>query len=66
MTRWREITPAKIGVELETLRPDQLEYIGVKVEGPYSQSTTDTNLGSGNIEVDENPGFLGIFLICNF
>jgi len=26
---------AKIGVELETLRPDQAEYIGVKVEGPY-------------------------------
>ena len=25
----------KIGVELETLRPDQAEYIGVKVEGPY-------------------------------
>jgi adenosylhomocysteinase len=26
---------AKIGVELETLRPDQAEYIGVTVEGPY-------------------------------
>ena len=26
---------SKIGVELETLRPDQAEYIGVKVEGPY-------------------------------
>lgn len=26
---------AKIGVELETLRVDQAEYIGVKVEGPY-------------------------------
>ncbi len=26
---------AKIGVELETLRPEQAEYIGVKVEGPY-------------------------------
>ena len=26
---------AKIGVELETLRPDQAEYIGVKVEGPF-------------------------------
>ena len=26
---------AKIGVELETLRSDQAEYIGVKVEGPY-------------------------------
>tara|TARA_Y100000766_G_C18335785_1_gene332387 strand:- start:59 stop:490 length:432 start_codon:yes stop_codon:yes gene_type:complete len=26
---------AKIGVELETLRADQAEYIGVKVEGPY-------------------------------
>ena len=25
----------KIGVELETLRPDQAEYIGVKVAGPY-------------------------------
>jgi adenosylhomocysteinase len=25
----------KIGVELETLRPDQAEYIGVKVEGPF-------------------------------
>ena len=25
----------KIGVELETLRPDQAEYIGVDVEGPY-------------------------------
>jgi len=25
----------KIGVELEILRPDQAEYIGVKVEGPY-------------------------------
>jgi adenosylhomocysteinase len=25
----------KIGVELETLRPDQAEYIGVTVEGPY-------------------------------
>lgn len=26
---------AKIGVELEQLRPDQAEYIGVKVEGPF-------------------------------
>jgi adenosylhomocysteinase len=26
---------SKIGVELETLRTDQAEYIGVKVEGPY-------------------------------
>lgn len=26
---------AKIGVELEELRQDQAEYIGVKVEGPY-------------------------------
>jgi adenosylhomocysteinase len=26
---------AKIGVELETLREDQAEYIGVKVEGPF-------------------------------
>ncbi len=26
---------AKIGVELDTLRPDQAQYIGVKVEGPY-------------------------------
>lgn len=26
---------AKIGVELDELRPDQAEYIGVKVEGPY-------------------------------
>ncbi|MBT8384344.1 MAG: adenosylhomocysteinase [Bacteroidia bacterium] len=26
---------SKIGVELETLRPDQAKYIGVKVEGPY-------------------------------
>ena len=26
---------AKIGVELEQLREDQAEYIGVKVEGPY-------------------------------
>ena len=26
---------SKIGVELETLREDQAEYIGVKVEGPY-------------------------------
>lgn len=26
---------AKIGVELETLRPEQAEYIGVNVEGPY-------------------------------
>ena len=26
---------AKIGVELETLRPDQAKYIGVEVEGPY-------------------------------
>ena len=25
----------KIGVELETLRPDQAEYIGVEIEGPY-------------------------------
>ena len=25
----------KIGVELETLRQDQADYIGVKVEGPY-------------------------------
>jgi adenosylhomocysteinase len=25
----------KIGVELDDLRPDQAEYIGVKVEGPY-------------------------------
>jgi adenosylhomocysteinase len=26
---------AKIGVELETLRKDQADYIGVKVEGPF-------------------------------
>ena len=26
---------AKIGVELETLRADQADYIGVKIEGPY-------------------------------
>ena len=26
---------AKIGVELDVLRPGQAEYIGVKVEGPY-------------------------------
>ena len=26
---------AKIGVELDVLRPDQAEYIGVAVEGPY-------------------------------
>ena len=26
---------AKIGVKLTTLRPEQAEYIGVKVEGPY-------------------------------
>ena len=26
---------AKIGVELETLRPDQAKYIGVSVDGPY-------------------------------
>jgi adenosylhomocysteinase len=26
---------AKIGVELEELRKDQAEYIGVTVEGPY-------------------------------
>jgi adenosylhomocysteinase len=26
---------AKIGAELETLRPDQAEYIGVEVEGPF-------------------------------
>ena len=26
---------AKIGVELETLRPDQADYIGVAVEGPF-------------------------------
>ncbi|MBW7942567.1 MAG: adenosylhomocysteinase, partial [Candidatus Kuenenia stuttgartiensis] len=25
----------KIGVELTELRPDQAEYIGVTVEGPY-------------------------------
>ena len=26
---------ARLGVELETLRPDQAEYIGVTVEGPF-------------------------------
>ncbi|KAI9549699.1 putative adenosylhomocysteise-like [Daphnia sinensis] len=26
---------SKIGVELETLRPDQAEYIGVAIEGPF-------------------------------
>lgn len=26
---------ARLGVELETLRPEQAEYIGVSVEGPY-------------------------------
>ena len=26
---------AKLGVELETLRPDQAEYIGVEVKGPF-------------------------------
>ena len=26
---------AKLGVELETLRPEQAEYIGVKVQGPF-------------------------------
>jgi adenosylhomocysteinase len=25
----------KLGVKLTKLRPDQAEYIGVKVEGPY-------------------------------
>ena len=25
----------KIGVELETLRADQAEYIGVEIQGPY-------------------------------
>ena len=25
----------KIGVELESLRQDQADYIGVKIEGPY-------------------------------
>ena len=25
----------KIGVELEELRPDQADYIGVQVEGPF-------------------------------
>ena len=27
----------KIGVELDVLRKDQAEYIGVKVEGPYKR-----------------------------
>jgi adenosylhomocysteinase len=26
---------AKLGVELETLRPEQADYIGVGVEGPF-------------------------------
>jgi adenosylhomocysteinase len=26
---------AKLGVELETLRPEQAAYIGVEIEGPY-------------------------------
>ena len=26
---------SKIGVELETLTPEQAEYIGVSVKGPY-------------------------------
>ena len=26
---------ARLGVELETLRPEQAEYIGVTVEGPF-------------------------------
>ena len=26
---------AKVGAELTELRPEQAEYIGVKVEGPY-------------------------------
>jgi adenosylhomocysteinase len=26
---------AKLGVELETLRTDQAEYIGVEVHGPF-------------------------------
>lgn len=30
-----ELHLAKIGAELETLREDQAEYIGVKVEGPF-------------------------------
>lgn len=30
---------AKIGVELETLSPDQAEYIGVTVEGPFKPDT---------------------------
>ena len=29
---------SKIGVELETLRPDQAKYIGVEVQGPYKPS----------------------------
>jgi adenosylhomocysteinase len=29
----------KIGVQLETLRPDQAEYIGVTVEGPFKPET---------------------------
>jgi len=26
---------ARLGAELETLRPEQADYIGVKVEGPF-------------------------------
>ena len=26
---------AKLGVELETLRPDQVEYIGIEVQDPF-------------------------------
>jgi adenosylhomocysteinase len=32
----------KIGVELETLSPDQAKYIGVEVEGLSNQNITDT------------------------
>ncbi len=35
LTYGSSIPIIKIGVDLETLRPDQAEYIGVKVEGPY-------------------------------
>jgi adenosylhomocysteinase len=30
-----DVTLAKLGVELETLRDDQAAYIGVEVAGPF-------------------------------
>ena len=57
---------SKIGVELEKLRPDQAEYIGVKVEGPYKPELLQILICSIKYIRYVKSREIGIFLIFNF